>query len=68
MAQRKLERLRKSSLNELIKELNDINMELMKLISMVRSGGVPENPARIRYLKKQRARILTILRERGIKL
>ena len=66
MAQKKLEKLRKSSLETLYKELNDVNMELMKLTSMVKSGGAPENPARIRFLKKRRARLLTIIREKEL--
>jgi len=46
--------------------LEEINTELMKLISVVRAGGSPEDPARIRFLKKQKARLLTIIREKEL--
>ena len=59
-----MEKWRKSDLKTLEKELNEINMELMKLISMVKSGGAPENPAKIRFLRKQRAKLLTIIKEK----
>jgi len=66
LPQKRLEKWRKSSIDELRKELEEINTELMKLISVVRAGGAPENPARIRFLKKQKARLLTIIREKEL--
>ena len=64
LGKKRLKKWRESNLNSLYKELNDINIELLKLRSIIKSGGAPENPAKIRYLRRQKARILTIIRER----
>lgn len=68
MGSKIVKELRAKSTEELIKHLNEINKELFKLLRQIKSGGVVQNPARIRLLKRTRARILTILSERGIKL
>lgn len=68
MGSKIVKELRAKSTEELIKHLNEINKELFKLLRQIKSGGVVRNPARIRLLKRTRARILTILSERGIKL
>jgi len=65
---KRLDELREKSNEELIKILNDLNEELFKLRRMIESGGAVEKPGRVRHLRKTRARILTILRERGLKL
>jgi len=65
---KRLDELRERSNEELIKILNDLNEELFKLRRMIESGGAVEKPGRVRHLRKTRARILTILRERGLKL
>ena len=65
---KRLDELREKSNDELIKILNDLNEELFKLRRIIESGGAVEKPGRVRHLRKTRARILTILRERGLKL
>jgi large subunit ribosomal protein L29 len=50
-------------LKELLKELQ---AELMKLRSQVAAGTRPENPGRIRAIRRDIARIKTILREKGV--
>jgi len=68
VVRRKLRELREKSDEELIDMLNKINEELFKLRKIVESGGGLEKPGKIKALRKDRARILTILRERGIKV
>ena len=65
---KEVEELRGKSSEELIEILNQVNSELFKLRRSIKSGGAIEKPGRIKVLKRTRARILTILRERGIKL
>jgi len=51
-------------MEEKIKELRD---ELLREKSMIASGGAPENPGRIREIKRTIARILTIKKEGATK-
>lgn len=68
MGRRKVDELREKSVEELIRMLNDINEEYMKFVKLIRSGGAPEKPGKVKAMKKMRARILTILSEKGVKL
>lgn len=65
---KEVDELRAKSNEELIDILNQVNSELFKLVRSIKSGGGVEKPGRIKVLKRTRARVLTILRERGIKL
>ena len=65
---RKTEELRGKSVEELIKSLNQVNEEIFKLRKTVMSGGALEKPGRFKVLKKTKARILTVLREKGVKI
>ena len=66
LAQKKLEKWRENNLQELVLELNDLKTEYMKLRSIVKSGGAIEKPGRIHIIKKQIARLLTIIKEKEI--
>jgi len=50
---------------ELKELLRDLRAELVKLKAQVEAGLRPENPGRIRAIRRDIARILTILREKG---
>jgi len=65
---RKVQELREKSNEELIEILNELEAELFQLRKTIESGGQVDKPGRVRHIRKMRARILTILRERGIKL
>ena len=65
---KKVKELREKSSEELIRMLNELDEELFKIRKVVKSGGQVEKPGRVKHVRKMRARILTILRERGIKL
>ncbi|MEO2082944.1 MAG: 50S ribosomal protein L29 [Desulfurobacteriaceae bacterium] len=61
------EELRKKSNEELQKTLLELKEKLLKL-RFKNAYGQLENTAEIRNTRRQIARILTILRERGVKL
>ncbi|RLG06767.1 MAG: 50S ribosomal protein L29 [Thaumarchaeota archaeon] len=65
---REVRELREKSTEELISELDRLRAELILLRSRTVAGGGLEKTAQIRNMRRRIARILTILRERGIKL
>ena len=60
----KLKELRKLSDSELEKKLKDLKLELLKERGNVEMGGNVKNPGKIKILKRDIARILTIKTER----
>ncbi|AFZ71083.1 ribosomal protein L29 [Caldisphaera lagunensis DSM 15908] len=59
----KMNDLKKMQEEEVKKTLNDINTELTVLRHKASTGSL-DNPARIKQLKKNKARILTLLNEK----
>ena len=59
--------IRKMSPEERAKKLRELRAELMKLRAVVKAGGMVENPARIRELRRAIARLLTIMREEELR-
>ncbi len=55
--------IRQMPAEERRKKLDEIRTELVRLKTMVASGGTIENPGRIKELRKTLARILTIEKE-----
>jgi large subunit ribosomal protein L29 len=45
------------------KRLTELQTELMRLRTMVKAGGAPENPSQIREIRRTIARILTVENE-----
>jgi len=65
---KKIQNLRNMSDDELKKQLKDIGNSLFRVVGKVKAGGVySKDSMLIRRLKKDKARILTLLREREIK-
>jgi len=62
----KIDEIRKMSERELVEELERLQRDLIRERSMVATGGTPENPGRIRELRRTIARIKTVLREREL--
>jgi large subunit ribosomal protein L29 len=60
MAILRSEEIRDLSLEEIEEKLKELNDELLREKSMIASGGAPENPGRIKEIKRTIARILTI--------
>lgn len=63
----KAKKLRQMSEKELEEQLDETETELRKLESNLKSGMQPENPANIKELKKDIARIKTIQKQRSDK-
>ncbi len=64
----KAQEIRKLSNEELNKRLNEIFAELVKLRGLYAAGRPPKNVMYLRNLRKDYARILTILRERQLRI
>lgn len=64
---KELKELRSMSNEELIKELNNLRAEYRNLMTKIATGGAVEKPTRARNIRRRIARILTILRERGVR-
>lgn len=63
----KANEIRKLSTEELAKELNDLKSELFKLRFQFATSQL-ENPIKIRDIKRDLARVKTVIRERELKI
>ncbi len=61
----KVKELRAMSSKDLLAKLEELRAELRREYAHIRAGARPENPGKLREIKRTVARILTILRERG---
>ncbi len=59
----KARQIREMSHEERMKRLSELREELMHELGMSAMGGAPPNPGRIRSLRRQIARILTVMNE-----
>ncbi|MCS7123731.1 MAG: 50S ribosomal protein L29 [Candidatus Aenigmarchaeota archaeon] len=66
MALLKSKQLKNLSVDELKNKLKELRLELFKERSAVEMRRIGKNTKRIRDLRKNIARILTVLREKGI--
>ena len=57
--------IREMNKEEKLRKLRELELELLKLRTLVRSGGAIENPGQIRQIRRDIARIKTALREEG---
>ena len=60
--------IREMNREEKLKKLRELELELLKLRTLVRSGGAIENPGQIRQIRRDIARIKTALREEGYRV
>lgn len=60
MAILRSEEIRDLGAEELEEKLSELRNELLREKSMIASGGAPENPGRIKEIRRTIARILTI--------
>ncbi|MDI6826655.1 MAG: 50S ribosomal protein L29 [Candidatus Aenigmarchaeota archaeon] len=61
----RIKELRKLSDEDLEKKLNELKLELLKERGNVEMGGNVKNPGKIRVIRRDIARILTLKREKG---
>ncbi|WP_048085657.1 50S ribosomal protein L29 [Archaeoglobus veneficus] len=64
----KMQEIREMSREEKLKKLNELEMELLRLRTLARSGGALENPGQIRAIRKDIARIKFALGQEGYKV
>ncbi len=62
------EKIRNMDEIEIERSLIELREELMMLFSVQTGGGVSDNPAKAKMLRKQIARLLTIKRERELEI
>lgn len=60
----RVEDIRGMSSEQCNEKLGELRTELVRLRTMVKAGGMVENPSRIRELRKAIAQILTVENER----
>lgn len=58
------QKIREMDDREMQRQLETFREELMMLYSMQTGGGLSDNPAKAKVLRKQIARILTVMNER----
>jgi len=63
MAILRAKEIRNMSDEQIEKQLKDLRNELLRERAITATGGAPENPGRIRELRRTIARILTIQKE-----
>ncbi len=59
----KAKNIREMDEKERMRTLTDLREELMMLYSMQTGGGLQDNPAKAKILRKQIARVLTVMNE-----
>jgi large subunit ribosomal protein L29 len=62
----KADQIREMDEREMERTLLNLREELMTLYSMQTGGGLSDNPAKAKLLKKQIARILTVMNEKKL--
>ena len=67
MAILRSEEIRDLSIEEMKERVRELKNELLRERAIIASGGAPENPGRIKEIKRTIARILTIMAERSKK-
>jgi large subunit ribosomal protein L29 len=59
--------IRDMDTEEIDEKLAELKQELLKINTTVASGGVPDNPGRIKALRRTIARMKTVRAEKGVK-
>ncbi|HEU12871.1 MAG: 50S ribosomal protein L29 [Thermoplasmata archaeon] len=60
--------LRNLSNEDIMKKLKDLSSELLNERGLSSMGGAPHNPGKVKSLRRQIARIKTVLREKGVRI
>ncbi|RLI79458.1 50S ribosomal protein L29 [Archaeoglobales archaeon] len=64
----KMEDIRKMSREDKIKKLTELENELLRIRTLIRSGGAIENPGMVKAVRKDIARLKFALGEEGYKV
>lgn len=60
--------IKELSANDMKAKITELRREVMSERAKIASGGAPDNPGKLREIKKVIARILTIAGEKGYKI
>ncbi|WP_456468870.1 50S ribosomal protein L29 [Archaeoglobus sp.] len=63
-----MKEIREMSREEKLKKLRELELEMLKLRTLVRSGGAVENPGRINLIRRDIARLKMALCEEGYRV
>ncbi|MGC8565410.1 MAG: 50S ribosomal protein L29 [Thermoplasmata archaeon] len=68
MKELKAKQLRTMSNEEILKKLDELGSELLNERGLSSMGGAPHNPGRVKSLRRQIARLKTVLKEKGVNI
>jgi ribosomal protein L29 len=64
MTKKRMKDIREKSKEDLYTRITELKADLLRQKTMVKAGGAVENPSKIRVIKKEIARVLTVINER----
>ncbi len=67
MAILRKEEIRDMDIDEIDEKIGELKQELLKINTTIASGGAPENPGKIKAIRRTIARMKTIKAEKGVK-
>jgi len=67
MAVLRKDEIRDMDAAEIEEKMRELKQELLKINMQIAAGGAPENPGRIRAIRRTIARMKTIRAEKGVK-
>jgi large subunit ribosomal protein L29 len=67
MAILRKDEIRDMDLEEIDEKINDLRQELLKINTTIASGGAPDNPGKIKAIRRTIARMKTIKAQKGVK-
>ncbi len=67
MAILRTDEIRDMDVSEIDTKIDELRQELLKINTTIASGGAPENPGKIKAIRRTIARMKTIRAEKGVK-
>jgi large subunit ribosomal protein L29 len=64
----KIKEIRQMSKEDLLAKMEELRKELVKINGQVSTGTTPKSPGQVRQIKKNIAKILTILKEKELEV
>jgi large subunit ribosomal protein L29 len=67
MAILRVDDIRDMDVSEIDEKIEELKQELLKINTTIASGGAPENPGKIKAIRRTIARMKTIRAQKGVK-
>jgi large subunit ribosomal protein L29 len=67
MAILRVDEIRDMDVSEIDEKIEELKQELLKINTTIASGGAPENPGKIKAIRRTIARMKTIRAQKGVK-